>query len=303
MPYDQSLKGVFAAALTPLKADFAPDIESIPVLLDFLAKRGCQGALLLGTTGEGPSFSAKERHSILKAAVSVRDTHPSFRLMAGTGTPSLEETAGLTRMAFNLGMDAVVVLPPYYFRSTTDDGLFAWYDKILSNSVPAGGAFFAYHIPSVSGVGLSLDLLGRMKDAHPDRFTGLKDSSADGEFARDLGRIFGRDLTVFNGTDRLFSLALDAQAAGCITALANLFSPDLQEVWNAHRSGEANQPAQQRLNHARQILEKYPPPPSLLKGLLGRWHDFPTWPVRPPLLPIPENILARVDSEMQTLSG
>jgi 4-hydroxy-tetrahydrodipicolinate synthase len=107
-----SLSGVYAAAVTPLKPDFSPDADAIPHLLGFLAGRGCHGALMLGTTGEGPSFSPAERDGIWRAAMRVRQEHPDFRLLAGTGTPSLTETIDLTRLAFELGFDGVVTLPP-----------------------------------------------------------------------------------------------------------------------------------------------------------------------------------------------
>jgi 4-hydroxy-tetrahydrodipicolinate synthase len=84
-----SLAGVYAAALTPLKADYSPDLQAIPGLLDFLARRGCHGALILGTTGEGPSFSPDERVEIFRAALEIRKLQPDFHLLAGTGTPSL----------------------------------------------------------------------------------------------------------------------------------------------------------------------------------------------------------------------
>ncbi|MCF6278498.1 MAG: dihydrodipicolinate synthase family protein, partial [Anaerolineales bacterium] len=90
MPNIHPLAGVYAASLTPLKADFALDLEPVPAYLNFLAKRGCHGALLLGTTGEGPSFAPDERIALFQAAVTVRQTHPDFRLLAGTGTPSMQ---------------------------------------------------------------------------------------------------------------------------------------------------------------------------------------------------------------------
>jgi len=118
------IKGVYAASITPLKKDFSPDLGSLPGYLDFLARRGCHGALLLGTTGEGPSFSTKQRTEIFKAALEVRQEWPEFRLLAGTGTPSLDETEGLTKAVFDLGFDGAVTLPPYYFRASEEDGLF-----------------------------------------------------------------------------------------------------------------------------------------------------------------------------------
>lgn len=291
-----TLAGVYVAAVTPLDQDFKPDLDSLPSLLAFYAHRGCHGALLLGTTGEGPSFAPEERVAIFQAAVNVRQEHPEFRLLAGTGTPSLEETISLTRAAFDLGFDGAVVLPPYYFRNASDEGLFAWYASLIERAVPTGGALLGYHIPAVSGVPLSLDLLARLRDACGPRFAGLKDSSGDPEHAHALGTRFGEDLLVLNGNDRLFSLALQHNAGGCITALANLLSPDLRRVWEAHQVGGEDPDAQARLELGRQILDRYQPAAPTLKAVLSTWFDFPLWSVRPPLLPLsPERVQAVVE--------
>jgi 4-hydroxy-tetrahydrodipicolinate synthase len=292
------LGGVFAAAVTPLTADFAPDLDAIPPLLSFLARRGCHGALLLGTTGEGPSFAAAERIAIFTAALAVRDEHPGFRLLAGTGTPSLEETIALTRAAYDLGFDGTVVLPPYYYRRATDDGLCAWFSAVVERAVPAGARLLGYHIPGVSGVPLSLDLLARLAAAFPGRFAGLKDSSADPEHARALGARFGSSLVIFNGTDPLFAGALAAGAAGCITAPANLYSPELRQVWDAHARGEDLPTVRARIAAVRAVLDRYPPAPALLKALLARVAGFPRWPVRPPLLALDAATEARAGDEL-----
>jgi len=282
------LAGVYAAAVTPLMPDFSPDPDGLESLLEFLSGRGCHGVLLFGTTGEGPSFSATERILLLRAALQYRQRRPEFRLFLGTGTPSLQETVELTQAAFELGCDGVVVLPPYYFRKINDDGLFAWFSRVLE-VVPPGGACFGYHIPPITGVGFSFELLARLKETYPDRFAGIKDSSADLDHAVRLGEQFGNDLLVLNGTDRLFSQALQAGASGCITALGNIFSTELRQVWDAHRQDQQDQTAQGRLNAARAISEKYPPAPPLLKLLLASWYGFPYWPVRPPLLSMAED--------------
>lgn len=291
----QIFSGIFAAALIPLRANFSPDLEAVSPFLSFLAQRGCHGALLLGTTGEGPSFSPKQRKDVFRAALEIRRDHPDFYLLAGTGTPSLDETCILTRSAFDLGMDGVVVLPPYYFRKASNDGLFAWYQEVLLKSVPADGAIFGYHIPGMSGVSLSIDLLARLKDTFPKQFMGIKDSSGDPAFAAELGRRFGKDLLVFTGNDSLFTLALHSKASGCITALANLISPDLRRIWETFQSGQPDLQLQEKVNSIRAILDRYPPAPPLLKALLARFFSFPRWPVCPPLLPLPaetEDIVA-----------
>jgi 4-hydroxy-tetrahydrodipicolinate synthase len=278
------LAGVYVAAVTPLQADFSPDLEALPSLLDFLARRGAHGALILGTTGEGPSFSPEERGEIFRAALEVRTAHPDFRLLAGTGTPSLTETAALSRTAFDLGFDGVVVLPPYYFSNVNEEGLFAYFSELIRRALPADGPLFIYHIPSLTGVTLPLTLLERLGKAFPRQFAGLKDSSHDADFARQLGEHFGEELAVFTGTDSLFQQALEAHAAGCITAPGNLISPDLRRVWDTFRAGADIAPAQARVSDVRHVLEKTPPFPPLLKALLARQHGFPLWPVRPPLL-------------------
>lgn len=280
------IQGVFAAAVTPLSSSFSIALDEFPPFLDFLAKRGCHGALLFGTTGEGPSFSVEARKSLMQAASIWRDSNPSFQLMAGVGTPSLDETIQLTRIAFESGMDAVLVLPPYYFRNVPDDGLYAWYHAIITKAVPEGSALLGYHIPRVTGVPLSLELLARLKDKFPDQFAGIKDSSADLETAKSLGNRFGKDLLVFNGTDPLFSDALDFQATGCITALANVLSPYLRKIWDAYLKNRQDADAQNKLRLVRSITDRYTPAPPMLKSLLSRCFMQPRWSVCPPLLPL-----------------
>jgi 4-hydroxy-tetrahydrodipicolinate synthase len=283
-----SLSGVYAAAVTPLKPDFTPDLDAIPSLLSFLAGRGCHGALILGTTGEGPSFSPAEREGIWRAALRVREQHPDFRLLAGTGTPSLTETIDLTRLVFDLGFDAAVTLPPYYFRKATDDGVFAWFQELIEKAVPADASLLGYHFPGVAGIGFSIELLGRLKDAFPVQFAGIKDSSHSEEFVRALGQRFGTDLVVLSGTDSDFSLALQNHAAGCITAPANLISPSLRQIYDVFSDGNDTTEIQARVSEKRHAMEQFMPFPSSLKALLHRLYGLPRWPVRPPLVEISE---------------
>ncbi|MGA7194274.1 MAG: dihydrodipicolinate synthase family protein [Anaerolineales bacterium] len=279
-----SLSGVYAAAVTPLKSDLSPDLEAVAPFLSFLASRGCHGALIFGTTGEGPSFSPSERAEVWRAALKVREQFPDFKLFAGTGTPSLTETIDLTKLAFDLGFDAVVTLPPYYFRKATDDGLYNWFEQVIRKAVPSDGFLFGYHIPSAAGIGFSIELLSRLKDSFPKQFAGIKDSSHDESFTRALGEKFGADLTVFNGTDSDFTLALQNHAAGCITALANIISPDLRNIYDAFINGKDTSSLQTKVSEQRHVLEKYQPFPPLLKAMLARLYDQPRWYIRPPLV-------------------
>ena len=302
MTSSHPLAGVYAAAVTPLKSDSTLDLESVPALLSFLASRGCHGAVLFGTTGEGPSFSPSEREALMRAARACRDQLPGFRLIAGTGTPSLSESIDLTKLAFDLGYDAALVVPPYYFRKATDDGLFNWFSELIKKAVPSDKYILGYHFPSVAGIGFSIELLARLKDAFPIQFAGIKDSSHDADLARNLGEKFGFDLVVLTGTDSYLQLAMQNQAAGCITAPANIISPDLRNVWDLIREGKDASQAQERVTQQRDILDKYPPFPPTLKALLHRLHGLPRWSVKPPLVEISEEMEEQALQEFQETS-
>jgi 4-hydroxy-tetrahydrodipicolinate synthase len=301
MSYLHPLAGIYAAAVTPVKPDLSPDFESLPVLLSFLASRGCHGALLFGTTGEGPSFSPSEREAYFRVACEFRDQLPGFRLFAGTGTPSLSETIDLTKLAFDLGFDGVLVLPPYYFRKATDDGLFNWFSEVIRTAVPSDKYVLGYHFPNVAGIGFSLDLLARLKDAFPGQFAGIKDSSHDESLAVELGNRFGSDLAVFNGTDSHFHLALQNGASGAITAPANILSPGLREIWDLYQAGKDPSQVQRHVAEQRHILEKYMPFPPSLKALMHHLYDFPRWTVKPPLVELNVNMEEKALNEFSEL--
>lgn len=303
MTSQHPLAGVYAAAVTPLRQqpDSTLDLESIPLLMNFLASRGCHGMVLFGTTGEGPSFSPTERETLMRAARAARESMPGFRLIAGTGTPSLSETVDLTKLAFDLGYEGVLVVPPYYFRKATDNGLFAWFSEVIQKAVPSNGYLLGYHFPNVAGIGFSIDLLARLKDAFPVQFTGIKDSSHDADLARNLGEKFGSDLVVLTGTDSYLQLAMQNKAAGCITAPANIISPDLRAVWDLINDGKDSTEAQMQVQRQRDILGKYPPFPPTLKALLHRLHGFPRWSVRAPLESISRDMEDLVVQEFEGL--
>ena len=277
------LAGVYAAAVTPLKADSSLDIDAMPQFMEFLASRGCHGVLLFGTTGEGPSFSLKEREMLFRSAKAIKSQMPDFKFLAGTGSPSLDETIALTKLAFDFGCDGVVVLPPYYFRKVTDNGLFDWFCEVIQKAVPQDKYFLGYNIPPMTGINLSLELLERLKDTFPAQFAGIKDSTHDKDFATSIGQKFGKDLLVLNGTDSYFHHALQNHAQGAITAPANLISDNLRKVWDLFQNGEDPSDAQEKVTEQRHFLEQYSPVTPAIKSLLNRIYNLPKWAVQKPL--------------------
>jgi 4-hydroxy-tetrahydrodipicolinate synthase len=303
------LAGVYAAAVTPYlgapktagKPDTAFDFESIATFLHFLAGRGCHGALLFGTTGEGPSFSPREREAFLRSVRVIRHQVRDFKLLVGTGTPSLSETIELTKLAYDLGFDGTVVLPPYYFRKADDDGLFRWFSELIEQAVPQGKHMLGYHIPPMTGLGFSLDLLERLKTKYPDQFAGIKDSSHDESFASAVGDRFGKDLLVLNGTDSYFHHALKHNAQGAITAPANLISDNLRKIWDIYQAGEDPTAPQAKVIEQRHFLEQFAPIAPMLKGLLHKVHGLPHWAARAPLQNTDEKILESAAAEFSRI--
>ena len=137
-------------------------------------------------------------------------------------------------------------------------------------------------------------------DVHPAfQFAGIKDSSHDSDLARRLGETFGSDLAVFTGTDSYLQLAMENQAAGCITAPANILSPDLRQIWDSSNEGKDVSADQARLKKKRDILDNYPPFQPTLKALLHRLYGFPRWAVKPPLVEITPEMEEKVVSEFE----
>ena len=298
----EKLSGVYVAAVTPLSEDLKPDLDAIPELLSFYAGRGCHGALLLGTTGEGPSFSPAEREMIFEAGTQVHHHHPEFQLFAGTGTPSLDETIQLNKRAFELGYDGVVVLPPYYYRSASEDGLFHWYSEVIERSIPKEGYLLGYHFPNVSGVALPESLLQRLGQRFPFQFGGIKDSSGDLKHTQTLASHLPQQ-SILVGNDRYMTAGLQAGSAGCITALANLVSPLLRRIYDSHQQGETASEEQEIVNQARNILDGLSPFPPSIKALLAEMHGFPLWPVKPPLEPFDKPIIEQAARQLQSILG
>lgn len=296
----KSLAGIYVAAITPLNQDYSIDVDAIPQLLKFFRKRGCHGALMAGTTGEGPSLNTAEREVSWSAATQIKEEHPDFKLLAGTGTPSLDQTIELNKIAFELGFDGVVTLPPFYFRNASEQGIFEWFSKVIDASVPEGRWLFAYHFPQVSGIGFSPNLLKRLRDAYPDKFGGLKDSSGDIDFTRQISRELD-DRLVLVGNDRLLQENLSLTGSGCITAMANLISPLLRNLWDHQLKSIPVEQTQEKIVKARQIGESVQPFPSSIKALLALLHGFPEWAVKPPLMPYPDVLIQQAARDISAL--
>lgn len=276
-------KGVFAAVLTPFNKDLTPDHEGLVAHCRGLLARGCDGLAVLGTTGEANSLSLDERLGILEA---LNDAGiPGRALMPGTGCCALPDTVELTRRALDVGAAGVLMLPPFYYKSVSDDGLFAAYSEVIERVGDSRLRVYLYHFPQMSAVPLSLDLIERLLTRYPGAIAGIKDSSGDLANMAALVRAFP-GLRVFSGADDLFLPLLKQGGAGCITALNNVACAISAGTWAAWRRGEGEKAAALagELSALRALVTSFPQIAALKEIMARRDKDTGWRTVRPPLV-------------------
>jgi 4-hydroxy-tetrahydrodipicolinate synthase len=266
-------EGVHAASLTPLDENLDIDHDALARHCRWLFDRGCDGVAVLGTTGEANAFSVDERLALMERLTSL----PLDRMVAGTGCCALPDTLALTRRAVALGFAGVLVLPPFYYKRIDDDGLFAYFDRLVQDVGDDRLRICLYHFPKLTGVPFSHALIERLLDRYPRTVAGIKDSGGDVEHMKSLVRAFP-GFQVFAGTERYL---LEAGGAGCISATANLTSP------LAARVHETRDPSlQDGLTALRAALESHAFIPSL-KRIMREWTGDERWyHVRPPHVPM-----------------
>jgi 4-hydroxy-tetrahydrodipicolinate synthase len=273
----QKLAGVFAPLVTPFRTDTGEvDLKWVRRHLAFLKERGCDGIVPAGTTGEGPSLGFDERCRLIDCVV---ENAAGMAVIAGVGTPSLTDTAALVRYAFQAGVDSVLVLPPYYYRSVPVVGLIAYYRHLCDRALKPGQQLLLYHIPHVSGVPITDELVDGLMETHAECVGGIKDSSRDPETLRSFVSRYP-SLRIFCGSDHLAHLAFSLDAAGTISVMANLIPDHIQALRRATGT-KAAIPLQEHLSQARQTLAAYPIV-AAVKYALHWLADFPRTATRPP---------------------
>jgi len=276
-------KGAYAPIPTPVDDTGIFDPAVLNRHLDFLADKGLEGALVLGTNGEFPSFDVNERQIIAEAAA---HSAQGLSLMLGVGSSALPEVIQLVQAARGFGYQSVLVPPPYYFRSAPIGGLTAFFRAVLDAAeIPV----LLYHIPQVTGIEISNAILDGVAD-HPC-FGGVKDSSgSEGELKRLTRRLGDRSYMV--GHDRLLSMARASGGSGSITASASVVPALVAET-------QHDPTRQAELDAMRTLLESYGLGPAV-KAIL-RHKGFGDYRTRPPLLDLDEESAGRLFEEFDAL--
>jgi 4-hydroxy-tetrahydrodipicolinate synthase len=214
-----SLCGVIAAIITPLNQAGAPDIAMFRALARSLLSGGCDGLNVLGTTGEATSFSLAERWALMEDIASAG--LPLERMVVGTGAAAVDDAMKLTGHACELGFAGALILPPFYYKNVSDDGVFAYISQIVQSLRGKRFPLYLYNFPALSGVIYSVELMRRLLSAFPDHIAGLKDSSGNLPYAREVAALDPR-LAVFPSSESCLAEARSGVFAGCISATANV---------------------------------------------------------------------------------
>ena len=294
------LRGVFAPIVTPFRpSDGEVDLPWIPGYITYLRSRGCHGVIPCGTNGEAASLSVAERMAVAEAALSA--ARPlGMPVIVGTGASALTDAIALTRHAFAIGADGLLIMPPFYFKKPADAGIAAWFRRLFDAAVPPGGRILLYHIPQTTGVPISDALLDMLLESHGEAIYGLKDSTGDPAQLRHFRTRYPQ-LAYFAGNDHCVVEGCAAGGAGSITAGANVFPDRAAAAQQAAWSGAAAEDAQARLSAARNALDMFPLQPAT-KAALAELAGLPATAVRPPQVELTPEQGARLRQALKELS-
>ena len=274
------LSGVISPNLTPFNEDLSVAEDLYIRHAHWLLEQGCSAITPFGTTGEALSIGMGERKQLLESL--IKSGISPERLMVGTGQTSLPDTIELSRHAMEQGCVGVMVLPPFYFKGVSDEGIFNYFDALV-HAVP-NIRIFLYHIPPVAVVGFSVDLVKRLYEHFPEQIVGLKDSSGDWDNTASIMDNVS-ELTVFPGAETFLLPGLRHGAAGCITATANINTPAIVDLYEHYQDSDADN-RHNRIYDFRMTVQPYSPIPAM-KWLLADATGDTRWRiVRPPLLPL-----------------
>jgi 4-hydroxy-tetrahydrodipicolinate synthase len=279
------IKGVLSPVVTPFRSDYSPDAERFLRHCRWLVSNNV-GLAVFGTNSEGNSLSVKEREELLEKLVQA-GVDPA-RVMPGTGCCALADSVRLSAHAVKLGCAGVLMLPPFYYKGVSDEGLYRNFAQIIEQVADAKLRIYLYQIPPVSQVPISVALIERLLKNYPQNIAGIKDTSGDWNYTTTVLNAFaGTGFDVFAGNETILLATMRGGGAGCISATANVNPAPIHRLfatWN-HADADAQQ---ESLNAIRLVFQKHPMIPAL-KQAIAHWSDDPGWAkVRPPLVELAE---------------
>ena len=282
------MQGVIAAVPTALDNDGQPAKAPFLEHCNWALANGCDGLNILGSTGEANSLDRAARMQVMEWAA---EALPKERLMVGTGTPSLAETIALTAHADDLGYRVALVLPPYYYTPASDDGLYEWYRALHEALGERAIEIYFYNFPQMTGIPLPVSVITRLNRDMPTRFTGIKDSSADLPYCRELiSAIPG--FRVFPSSETALGEAAASGFAGCISATVNVSAVLCGQIWAARE--DVPQDMLVKAAALRNAVAAHPLIPAVKEMVARRTGDMEWRRVMPPFMELSEEARAEL---------
>jgi 4-hydroxy-tetrahydrodipicolinate synthase len=301
------IRGVLAPVVTPFKADLAPDSQRFIAHCKWLLSQNC-GLAVFGTNSEANSLSMEERAMLLGELVAA-GVDPS-RMMPGTGCCSITETVELTAHAVKHGCAGVLMLPPFYYKDVSEEGLYRYFSEVVQRVGDARLKIYLYHIPPVAVVGITTGLVERLLAAYPNAIAGMKDSSGDWNntktvldaFAVRAGRaVSGFD--VFVGSESFLLANMRNGGVGTISATANVNPRAIHKLYRGWNTADADQ-QQSKLDVVREVFSnrKFPSMIAALKQAIAIYGNDPEWTrVRPPLVELTPEQAKTLAAELRAI--
>ncbi len=280
MTQAQRIRGVLAPVVTPFNKDLSPDPERLVAQCKWMLTQNC-GLAVFGTNSEANSLSVNERVALLDALLAA-DVDPA-RMMPGTGCCALTDTVRLTEHAVKAGCAGVLMLPPFYYKDVSEDGLYRNFSEVIERVGDSRLRIYLYHIPPVAVVGIKPGLVERLMKQYPTVIAGMKDSSGDWNNTKMMLDAFAKSgFDVFVGSESFLLANMKNGGAGCISATANVNPAAIDRLFREWRGADA-EAQQQALDVVRKTVGQYVMIPSL-KAVVAHFTNDPDWAtVRPPL--------------------
>ena len=275
------ITGILSPVVTPFKPDLSPDADRLVAHCRWLVSNDV-GLAVFGTNSEGNSMSVDEKIDLIEHLVG--SGLPTSRMMPGTGCSALTDSVRLTERATQLGCAGVLMLPPFYYKGVSDEGLFRNFAEIIERVGDDRLRVYLYNIPPVSQVAITVALIERLLKAYPRAIAGAKDSSGDWSNTQAyIDNFASEGFDVFPGAETFLLQGLRAGGVGCISATANVNPGPIARLFASWQADDADN-QQKRLNEIRGIFAKYPMIPAL-KAAIAHYGGDESWAVvRPPLV-------------------
>lgn len=297
-------RGIYAAAVSPFDASGRLNAAKLVAYCKhLLSDGGCDGVAPTGTTGEGTSISMADRLALPGAFAEAGIA--TDRVIFGTGAPASGDCLELTKAACDAGYTNALVLPPYYYKSLSDEGLFTYFARLVSGVGRDDLRIYLYHFPKMSAVPLSVDLVLRLKAEFGPVIAGLKDSSGDfaqsAAFIKATGGI-DADFDVFPSSEAMLWDGLDLGSAGVISGSTNAFGAKAQAALKAPEGAERDA-AMDRVKAARTMAGKYPLMAAMKQVEAWRSGDDSWTQMAPPLVPLSDELRNALRTDLDALNG